>query len=226
MEKSSIVISIVLTILGLIYMYLDYHYDIVRRTSLSWYNIEDYVRSYSEKNREDRKDKVIVCFSSNKNKIPRKEFINSLLDQSYKIDELVIIIPYRDIGSIPESMKKVLSIHGYSKDYGNASTIICSVLREPEANTKIIIVEPNFIYGKDFVYSMVHASDQNPDRIIYGKDVGDEIKDENSLKYGILVKPKFFDDKISNYENGNGCCPWIDKCTKVQKKVINYTNVV
>jgi hypothetical protein len=199
-------------------MYADYYHDVNRRVSLKLYSTEYYLKMYTQRVKSERKNKVIVCFSCNKSNMPSREFVHSLLDQSYKIDELVMIVPYREMGGIPEDMKKIFAIHGYSKDYGDAANIVCAVLREPESHTKIIIVESNRVYGQDFVHNMVVASDKYPDNIIYGHDT--------ELKYGVLIKPKFFDDDVSKYESGQGCCPWIEKCRKVDKKVINYDNVI
>jgi hypothetical protein len=107
---------------------------------------------------------------------------------------------------VPNNLKKILTTHHYEKDYDDAVDLIYSVLREPESNTKIILVEPNMIYGKDFIESMIEDSDKNPEKIIYAD------KSKNK-KYGILLKPKFFDEKITDYVKGKGYCAWLKQCS-------------
>jgi hypothetical protein len=61
---------------------------------------------------------------------------------------------------------------------------------------------------------MVEKSNKNPSRIVYGG------KNKNS-KWGILVKPEFFDDKISNYEKGSEC--WLEKCCSFGEVFTGYS---
>lgn len=215
MSKKAIqIISLVLSILGLIYLVLSY-YGIIRYIKLHVTSPETYIENYTKLPKES-KDRVTVCFTANASQIDKlKPFINSILDQTVRVDDIALTIPYKDTGKVPESLKKVLSTYGYSKDYDNAGNLICSILREPEANTKIIIVEPNMVYGQDFIESMLEESEKHPDKIIYA--------DNSKLpKWGILIQPKFFNDKISDYEKGKGCCPWLEECSQVGSQNINY----
>jgi hypothetical protein len=167
------------------------------------------------------KERVVICFSTTPDNIVNIEpFLNSILDQTVRVDEIFLIIPYKHMNKVPEKLKKIVSIHGYSKNYDDAANLVCSVLTEPEANTKIIVVEPNMIYSQDFVENMVEMSNKNPDKIIYGSAT-------KETKYGLLVKPDFFDDKISKYEEGcstKDCCKWLDKCSKVSSIFLDSGN--
>jgi hypothetical protein len=211
MEKKTIlIISLILSILSLLYFVTEY-YGCHRYIKLHFDDTEVYLKNYT-KLAKAAKDRTIVCFSATPEQmLTMKPFINSILDQTVRVDEIMLIIPYKNMGKVPEKFKKVLSIHGHSKNYDNAANLVCSVLTEPEAKTKIIIVEPNMVYSQDFVENMVEQSEKNPDKIIYGFT-------NKETRYGILVKPEFFDDKISKYEEGcaeKECCPWLDKCTNV-----------
>ena len=207
-KRPFLILSLVVSILTLLYLIL-HRQGIIRKWQLQIYQPEDYLRKFAKIPKAD-KTKVVVAFSiSEKLNLEQiKPFLNSLLDQTVKVDEIILNIPYKDMEIIPKRYKKILSVHGYSKDYENAANLICSVLTEPEANTKIVLVEPNTMYNDDFIEMMVAKSNEQPDKIVYGN------KDKN-IKHGILLKPKFFDNKISDYQKGKGCCPWLDECTNV-----------
>lgn len=214
-KKAFQIISLFLSILGLLYLILAY-YGIIRYIKLHITPSDAYIQNYTKLPKAS-KDRVTVCFTANEKELKNlKPFINSILDQTVRVDDIALTIPYKDINKIPENLKKVISSYGYSKDYDNAGNLICSVLREPEAETKIIIVEPNMVYGQDFIETMIEETENNPNKIIYGKN-------DKSPKWGILLKPKFFDDKISDYEKGKGCCPWLEECCQVGNKNINYS---
>lgn len=210
------IVSLVLSVLGLVYMILV-RYGIIRYVKLHFSSTEGYIDNFKTLPKAD-KSRVVITFSADTSQMKKlKPFINSILDQTVRVDDIALNIPYKDVKSIPENLKKILSVHGYSKDYDDAGNLVCSVLTEPEANTKIIVVEPNMVYGEDFVEEMVRKSNENNNKIVYGG------KDKNP-KWGMLIQPDFFDDKISEYEKGTGCCNWLNKCCSVEGVHANYSN--
>lgn len=210
-KKSKQIFYLILSVISLVYLILSYC-GVFRYFGLHYFSIEKYIKNYQDLPKAD-KQRVIVSFQyeSDKN---LKTFINSILDQTVKVDDIGVTIPQNMLKNIPENMKKVLSTYSYDKDYDNAGNLVCSILREPESNTKIILVDPTIVYGEDFIEKMVEGSNKNPDKIIYAK--------QNNPKWGVLIKPKFFDDKISDYKKGKGCCPWMEECCKVKSFCINY----
>jgi hypothetical protein len=220
-KKTVLIISLILSIFSLLYFVTEY-YGCHRYVKLHLNNTDFYLKNYT-KLVKAAKDRTIICFSATPEQMASMgPFLNSILDQTVRVDEIMLIIPYKNMSKVPEKFKKILSVHGHSKNYDNAANLICSVLTEPEASTKIIVVEPNMVYAQDFVENMVSNSDKNPNKIIYGGPAKDK-----ETKYGILVKPGFFDDKISKYEEGcaeKGCCPWLDKCTNVSCVFANSGN--
>ena len=211
-KKAMQIIALILSILGLIYLVCAY-YGIIRYIKLHLTSTDSYAENYSKLPKASE-HRVTICFAADENQLSKlKPFVNSILDQTVRVDDIALTIPYKDIGKIPENMKKILATYGYVKDYDNAGNLICSVLREPESNTKIIVVEPNMVYGQDFIQSMIEESENNPDKIIYA----------DKKKSGILIKPKFFNDEISDYKKGFGCCPWLEKCCKAENVNIEYS---
>lgn len=216
MSKKAIqIISLLLSIVGLVYLVLS-HYGILRYVKLHMTSTEYYLDSYT-KLPKGSKDRVVICFAADTEDLGKlKPFINSILDQTVRIDDIGLTIPYKNMEKIPKGLKKILSAYGYSKDYDNAGNLINSILREPEANTKIIIVEPNMVYGQDFIETMIEESEKNPDKIIYANK-------SKHPRWGLLIKPKFFTNKIAEYEKGKGCCPWLEECANAGSEIVNYS---
>lgn len=194
-KRTILIISLIISILAVIYMFLD-HYGIIRYLSVHLLNCEGYINKYPKLPKVEQKGRVIIHFAMSPDQIDKiKPFLNSLLDQTVRVDEIAVSIPYKDISKIPKHLKKVLSIHGYTKGYGCATKAVPAILNEKEADTKIIIVEPSVIYGKDFIDELVDKSNQYPDKIIESNQA-------------TLLKPSFFNDNVSegynDIENNEG----------------------
>jgi hypothetical protein len=199
MKRAFQIFSLILSIIGVLYLVLSYH-GYVRYLSLHMYDTETYIKNYP--GLEKTKGRVVVAFNATEDNINRiKPSVNSILDQGVRVSDIGLTLPYKLYGNIKGSLKKVLSLYGYNKDYKDSQNFVCSVLREPEGETKIILLEPDIIYGEDFIETIVEKSEKNPDKIIY-------------CNHAILVKPKFFDDKVSCPETELTCKDWIKKCAK------------
>lgn len=220
MERRTLLIfSLIISVVSLLYLLFSY-FGFIRYFKLYYNPLESYVNNYTKLDKAD-KDRVVIAFSAEEKDFKNlKPFINSILDQTVRVDDIAITIPYKDTNKVPEELKKVLSVNGYSKDYEDAANLVCSVLREPENNTKIIIVEPNMIYGQDFVETMVDKSNEkeNKAKVIFGSS-------SKEPKRGILIKPQFFDDTISKYQKGTGNKEWLNKCCKAKGICIEYNQV-
>ncbi len=214
-KRNFLILSLIVTIVSILYLVLS-HYEISRYFKLRSASVESFTKDYTKLPKAS-KNKVIVAFTATEEQLSKiKPFINSILDQTVRVDEIVLVIPYPLTDKVPQETKKVLSVRGHSKDYDDASALVSSVLSEPEADTKIILVEPYMVYGKYFIESIVDKSEANPNKVIYGK--------EKDKAYGILVKPKFFDDNICDYPKGKGCLNWLSSCTKVEGLCVGCDN--
>ena len=180
MEKKFIVLSLLVSIFFLLYMVADYN-GIIRYFKLHFVNPEPYINSYKNLDKASQKDKIVVAFSYPSN-TQIKPFINSILDQTVRVDDIAVSIPYKNMSRteiIPSNIKKVLSLYGTSVQYSDSG--VCHALREPEANTKIILLEPNVVYGQDFIEKMVDFSDKNPSKMIISKYEKAEFKSVDTL---------------------------------------------
>lgn len=191
-KRTVLILSLIFSVLALIYM-IAVQYGLDRYTFLHAYNSEGYINNYHSLPKADKESRVIIHFTAPADRLDKiKPFLNSLLDQTVKVDEIAVSIPYKHIGKLPNECKKALNIYGFSKGYGEKTKVIPALLREKESDTKIIVVEPNVVYGKDFVDEIVEKSNKNPDKMIQSK-------------HAILLKPEFFKDEFITemYTNKN-----------------------
>lgn len=210
MQILSLIISIILTI----YLCLSY-YGIIRSMKIRTYPTEYYINNYKKLPKADEK-RVVIVFSVNREEVKYiKPFINSLLDQTVRVNDIAVTVPEEDKDIIPQNIQQVVNTYTYDKNYGELGTIIPTILREPENNTKIIIVEPMKIYGEDFIQSIIEKSNENPEKIIY-------IKDNSNI---MLSKPSFFNENFCNYQSGNNSVEWFNKSCDIEKIPFHYEQI-
>lgn len=213
MGKKIVIFSLIVSVVSLIYMLLLY-FGYIRYYKLHVVSTENYINLYPKLDRAD-KGRVVVSFNATNEQLARiKPFINSILDQTVMVDDIALNVEYKNMGKVPVNLKKILSVYGFTKDYGAANCLIPCILREPEATTKIVVLDPEMVYGKDFIEQMINASNRNPTNVIYAKGT--------DIKQGILVKPSFFTESVCSYESKDGCVDWLNRCTKATSKSINY----
>lgn len=206
-KKTLVIISLVISIVSLIYMFLVY-YGVIRYYLLHHRSTEHYFNKYGKI--PPSKDRVVVSFTATPEQLKNlKPFINSILDQTVRVNDIALTVPYKDINKVPDEFKHLLSIYGIKNNYNHANDIIPVILREPDSNTKIIVVNPTMVYGNDFIADMIDESKTGQDTIIYGR-IG-------TNKYGILIKPAFFTDKITECKNTDQNCTWINKFAPVKE---------
>jgi len=113
--------------------------------------------------------------------------LNSILDQTVKVDQINLIAPLRDISKIPENFKDIFTIIPCDqKDFSckaeervsggsrtdrsgtefRAKVLQTCLLNEDERDTNIIIISSYDILGKDFVFDLLNFSNNNQDYII------------------------------------------------------------
>jgi len=207
MNKITIIIFLLSILLTLIY-----YFGLIRYLMLYVNPLEKYINNYKNLDKSSS-GKVIISLTTTPCKIDKMEMmIKSILDQTVRVDQIVLNIPELYKGekyNIPEEYKNILNIFTSGRDYGIAGTkLIPTLLREPDADTIIILLNDDIIYGEDFIETLIHDSESNKEKCIYSSN-------------SILVKPKFFDEKILNRE-GNIDNNFILDNLKVEKIKISY----
>jgi len=197
-KKTVIILTIVSSIISMIIILLSY-FGINRYLWILWRDSNVYITKYSSLPKEDTKNKVVISLSATEDNIGKiKPMINSILDQTVKVDQIILVLPndFTEKGhNVPNYLNKVVTIVPSGRDYDKGTKIIPVLLREKECDTIIIALDNNIVYGQDFIYSMLEESKNNPNKVLV-----------DNKGYSILAKPDNFGcdvldrnkDKIDN----------------------------
>lgn len=214
MSKRSVIIvsSIVSTIVSLIVTFLSY-FGLTRYIGCHINNCTSAIENYSKLPIATTDNRVVISFSVKPDKIKKlKPFINSILDQTVKVNLIAMIILDDNSGNydIPKYIKDVASVFPVGRDYGKGTKIIPMLLREKECGTIIIALDENRVYGQDFIYSLIEESKIHPESILIDKK-----------KTFMLAKPEHFGCDVINREKKSFDHDWfIQKASS--NKIVNY----
>ena len=167
-----------------------------------------YLENYKNLDKADKEKKVIISLSVDPNKIDKiKPMINSILDQTVRVNQIVLNLPNDKDYKIPKDYENIFTIFRCGKDYGECNKFIPTLLREENSDTIILLLDEKYVFGQDYIETMIEE---------YKKDNCSIVS-----KGGILIIPEFFDMDI--YDRDNKCLNdgWIKDCVKTQKKNIN-----
>jgi hypothetical protein len=221
MEKRNIIVLTLISVIISTIIILISYFGIQRYVSLHFQSNEQFILNYSNLEKADTKQRVVISFTTTPDKINKIEpMIRSLLDQTVKVDQISLNIPYKFNGksyNIPKEYNDILNIFRTEKDYNSGSKIIPTLLRECECGTKIIYLDDNQIYGKDLIETLVKESNENPDKAIYTKG-------DMDASGAVLIKPEFFEySLIKRTRNEKFNDKWIKNNLKVELKKVPYT---
>ena len=220
MPSKIVMLQIAFSVFSLFYILLAY-YGYVRYLNLKMKSCESYAKDYLKIPRSPTKHKVIVSMTTRTNNFENiKPTVNSLLDQTVHPDQIIISTPPDIQLQLPDFIRKnnIILVHHLTNDYGKSSNFLSPLLREKDGEAMIILVDDSGIYGTDFVESMVAASEEAPNSVIFVSGYNakksaeqkrkinnhSEPNDVISTADGVLIKPKFFDESIFNVMDGPG----------------------
>lgn len=214
MSKKNIIITLLVisTILSLTATFFSY-FGITRYFGCHIKNTNYGIKNYN-KLPEASYGRIVISFSADPTKLNKlKPFINSILDQTVKVNLIAMIIPDdgKDINYlIPDYIKNVAVVFHAGRGYGKGTKIIPMLLREKECDTTIITLDENIVYGQNFIYSLVEESKKYPDSILIDKKVT-----------FMLSKPEHFGCDVINREKDTLDNDWfLQKASK--SKIFNY----
>ena len=179
--------KIVLLLIFILILYLFYIYDIIRYISLHFESDDmKYIKNY-KKLKKYMECRVVVSLTTTPDRIKKiKPVLKSLLDQTIKVDRIILNIPNSCNGSkydVPEDYKDICNVYNCGRDYGPGTKFIPTILRETSANTIIIMLDDDYIYSKDFLETILNKYKKNPDCSICTKEA-------------MLIKPEFLDVNV------------------------------
>ena len=229
-----------LLILTILILYQSNHVEIYRNMKLrNINNVSDYDDKYLRKNRINSKRKVVISLTTIPDRIDKlKPTLCSLLDNTKRVDEIVINIPYKTIKGdrykIPKWLKslKNVKIYRVDKDYGPSTKLLPTLLRE-SSKTIIIVVDDDVIYGSKTIESYIdefYNRNCKDALTIFGAFVTKKLQIENEksptwLRFrkcqyvdllmghnSFLVTKEMFKDlsKVFDYESAPNECKWVD----------------
>ena len=218
MEKRTIVIiSLVSAIFSLIYVLLNY-FGFVRYTGLYIFPVEGYAKNYKNLDKIGKHRTVISITTTPEQMKKLTPVIKSLLDQTVRVDLISISVPYGDKYKLPSKLENSVSIFRCGQDKGDLNCILPVIMREGESTTRIITLGVDKIYGKDFIETLLEASEKNPDKIIYENNT-----DYIDLTKGVVFSTSFFDEKALDAPKGADPNKWINTYFKsFPKEKIQY----
>jgi hypothetical protein len=165
-------ISIIMSIITIIYLTLSY-FGLIRCILLPWKGTLSLAEKYIKKSKSQycKNDKIVVSmFSSNGLEENLKTVINSILDQSIKIDSILIFTNEKISNiTIPKYIEYTSQLLPSEIDYKYGNNIIPAILKE-KSNNVIIIPIKNIIYGEDYLETLLEHSEKNPTCQIFNKN--------------------------------------------------------
>jgi hypothetical protein len=155
-------ISIVISVLMIFVSYFDlYRYFIIH-----YKQPDTYLKNYNGLESADSDCKVVIFINRKDDKPLNRATINSLIDQTVKVDEMCITV---SLESDKTAYPKYVNVYSSDNEFK------CTMKRERNDNTKIIVVENGIVYKPDFIEEMVEYSKKNPNTVIdwsHSKPIG------------------------------------------------------
>ena len=213
MQRNTVIFYMLMSIVSLIIIVLSY-FGYIRYWKCMLKKCTSFTDAYLKLPRVDSDSKVIVSLSSKAKHLKDIEpTINSLLDQTVHPDQIILNISDENKSlDLPSFLKdnKIIIVHRLSSDYGESASFLSPLLREKDANTKIIVVDDKQVYGVDLIETLIEASVNNPDKAIYVKGFKSSsyLKDSKAssdqgnkndiilITHGVLIKPKFLGEDV------------------------------
>ena len=179
--------------------------------------VEKYINKYNNLDQVNPNSKVIICLIV-KNDINLTPTIKSLLDQTVKVNQISVIIPENINYTVPNILTNIITIYKCDKDKSLLNFLYYTLLKEGEENTKIITLNNNKIYGKDFIETLLETSEKKPMDIIH---INNTINIENGCLFSTQLFNEDFIDINQNKDNLN---QYINNYFKnTPKTKINYS---
>lgn len=161
---------------------------------MHFFTPESYIENFSKlpRKRQDEESIVVTTSISSKEEVMKlKPFLASIMDQTIKVDQIVLNVPGSE--EVENPHPRILSIFSTGKDYNDPimNSVIPTLFREGEEDTVIISLRPDVVYGKDFIETMLRAN-------VSKNSTPDVIKSASGSE--ILIRPKYFTKSILSHE--------------------------
>ena len=208
MNKKIAIILLLFTVI----IFLIVNYNIYRYIKIHFDDDSGYIKNY--KNLSKCQDcRIVISLTTVPERIKLlKPVIKSLLDQSVKVDQIVLNIPKmckEKPYDVPDDLNNMCNVFTCGRDYGPGTKFFPTILREQETNTIIIMLDDDYIYGYDFIETLLNEYEKEPESAII-------------MNEAMLIKPEFIDTSVLYTNKKYIDNEWIKKYIKSPKKYIDY----
>lgn len=185
MSNRSLILLIIFVIIVLIIVILYHATELPRYSRLKVADIHQLDEQYNERLRINCEHEVVISLSTTPQRIHlMKPTINSLLEQSVKVDRIILNVPYKsrkDVEyEIPSWLKGLhnVQLNRIDVDEGPASKLL-PAMRIVGPHTRIVVVDDDILYNSYTVQTLVEEFDKHDEKIAvsnYGVNVSKDIK--------------------------------------------------
>jgi hypothetical protein len=231
-RRTWVILSLIFSVLSLVYILMDY-FGLIRYFRLHNASHGAYVKAYAGLDKADPDNRVVISITTTPDGLSKiKPVLLSLIDQTVRVDEIALNIPYAyqnakmEKYEVPKYLEEIVNVYRSGKDYGKTTKVIPTMLRESGAKTKIIFLDDDMIYGKDFIEDLVTASLNNKGDAIYvsGWNANADVL---RSRMGVLIEPNFVDaDIVKGTKLNTDADIWVSghlKKRNTKAKKIEYT---
>lgn len=234
-----IIVNIIMILIILLIFYL-YYIDFYRYClSINNRDLSSLDKNYLNLPRVKSNRKVVISLTTIPERIDKlQRTLASLLYQSNKVDEIYINIPHVSLKGVEYKIPKWLSdlnsisINWINKDYGPASKLLPSLIKE-DKDTIIVVVDDDTIYGSKMVELYVYTYHQRCEQdalTTFGWSIDKNLNiiksPSNFLRFdrinnpyyidllggspSFLVTPRMFPSDIFDFDKAPEECMWVD----------------
>lgn len=154
------VIIILIIVMSCLFVYHGLGFDVWMRERLL--GTPDATTDLAYNYRQVKKtspDRVVVTLSTSPENIHDvRATLNSILDQTERVDQIALNLPIELDYDIPYDYNSICNIFRVGKDYGVVTGLTPTLLREKSSDTIIILINDDKVYHKNFIETMVRAS--------------------------------------------------------------------
>jgi hypothetical protein len=208
MKRRTILIwTVVATVISIAFALTSY-YGVDRYIALHVKGSGGLIEGYHKLPKANKKQKTVITFSALPEDFGKlRPMINSILDQTRRVDRITLVTPRSHEGyDVPDFITKVANVQQAGKDYGDGTKIIPTLLKEKECDTVIIALDSGWVYGKDFIETMVDSMKENDGKLL-----------TDSKETAIVVRPDYFECDVIDRDRDRFDKQWfIDKAKKSQ----------
>lgn len=190
MRKKTIIIwAAILTVISLVITIASY-YGYIRYLQLRMGSPQRYIEKYKNlpKATEQR---TVISFTTTPDRFGKiKPFVSSILDQTVRVDQ--ILYPCGQKYELPDYLLQIVTVCPVGKDYGDGTRFIPVLLKEKSADTGILVLKDNVVYGKDYVEYMTAKGIEYPKSAIV-----------DQKRCGMLIRPECYDSRLFDESGRN-----------------------